>query len=712
VPARSFLAPRVVSGALLAAAIATAWAGARGAAAPPHDAGTTAAVAPTPRPLAPVTEIDRSAVLEPADLADLLRHAPGVRVVRHGLHAFALDVRGLEGVTERRLLVLVDGRDASVPLAGTPPWAAVAFAGEELERLELARGPGSARYGGGAYGGVLALVTRSPRAPRSDVRLAAGERDSAHAWTGWAGEVAGATYLAVNAGFERSRGFARSRVDASEYAGLPRERLPLDGGRERVGGFDLRLERDFAANASLRLAAGTAAIAGVLTRSELDRQQVTDADAPWLRFDLTTPSRRLRGSWTGYRSRAQRALGLGRELSLDADRYAIELEGERAANAHGRLTGGLVVQGELADSRDARGRETWLARPLRDSLQGAWGSADFDLGRRARMTVGGRLDRAASNGSPRGADLQVSPRLGFAYAFGDAHTLRIHAGRGFVRPSAEQRSVEVPLREPLDLSPLQDAYGLDLGFDGVPVVALGNPLLRPESVSSVEAGYSGRLGPRVHLDFDAHRSRHRDLVSGLLPGVAAAYPPYSVPAGVPPELASLFLQTLDRFLDPGVRAGLASLSDGSPAVVQSFANAGEAVIRGADVGLRVRIARRWESTLAYSLLDFHVERTAPGDVLVANAPDHRLAVTLAYGGPELRVAAAWRGQPEFEWSAGGSRGIVPALSDVEVAMSRRLGKVWELGLRVTNAFDRRRYESFGGDLLGRRALLTVGHSGR
>ena len=688
-PARPPFARCVVSGALLALAIASAAVAARAPAAPPIGA---------------LTEVDPATAVEPLDLVDLLRYAPGVRVLRLSLYGFGLDTRGLEGGTERRLLVLVDGRDVSVPLVGTPPWAALAFVGEEAERVTLERGPISARYGGGAYGGVLELVTRLPREERAEVRLAAGERDSRRAWASWAGEVASAAHLAASGGFDRSRGFGRSRVDATEYPGVPRERLPLDGGGERVSVLDLRLDRDFAPNASLRLAAGTAAIAGTLTRSELDRQQLTDADAPWLRFELATPSRLLHGTWTGYRSRHQRALGLGRELWLDADRYAIELAGEGKLSERGRIEGGLVVQGELADSRDSRGRETWLGGKVRDSLQGVWGSADLDLDSRARATLGVRIDRAS------GGDTQVSPRLGLAYGFGHAHTLRVLAGRGFLRPSAEQRALAVALQEPLDLSPLQDAYGLDLGFDAVPVLALGNPRLQPEAVSSVEAGYSGRLGPRVRLDFDVHRSRHRDLVSSLLPGVAAAFPPYAVPPSVPPELASLFLQTLARFVDPAVRAGLVSLPDGSPAVVQSFANAGEAVIRGADVGLRVRIGRGWDCTLAYSLLDFHVESAAPADVLVANAPDHRMAVTLAYTGATWRAVAGWRGQPELEWSAGGSRGIVPPISDVDLAMSRRVGATWEVGARLTNLLDRRRYESFGGDVIGRRALLTASHS--
>ncbi len=666
-----------------------------------------ACAAHEPPPIAAVTEVEPAAAAAPASIDELLRHAPGVRVVRHGLHEVALDTRGLEGATERRLLLRVDGRDASVPLAGTLPWLALTFVDEEVERVTLERGPDAARYGGGAYSGVLDLVTRSPRDGRSEVRLGVGEHESRRAWGSWAGETAGGTHVAANGGHDRSRGFARSRIVATEYPGAPRERMSLEGGGERVSLVALRVERDLAAGASLHLGAGTAAIAGALTRSELDRQQIVDADAPWMRFELGQASRRLRASWTGYRSR-QRALGLGRELWLDADRYAVELEGERPLGGSVRLDGGLVVQGELAASRDPRGQESWLGAPVRDSLQGLWASGDLALGAHARATLGVRVDRANGDGS------RVSPRLGLAYAFGAAHghVLRTHAGRGFLRPSAEQRALAVPLQEPLDLSPLEDAYGLDLGFAAVPVLALGNPQLRPETVSNVEAGYGGRFGRRLRLDFDVHRSRHRDRVSSLLPGVAAAYPRYSVPASVSPELAALFAETLARFLEPGVRAGLVSLPDGSPAVVQSFANAGEAVVQGADLGIRLRIGERWQSTLAYSLLDFALEREAPGDVLVANAPDHRVAATLAYAGPALRVQIGWRWQPEFEWSAAGARGIVPQLSDVDLALSRRLDERWELGLRVTNVLDRERYESFGGDVLGRRALLTITRSWR
>lgn len=666
------------------------------------------ACVPEPR-IAAVTEVDPAAdpaVAAPSSVPELLRHAHGVRVVQQSLHEVGLDTRGLGGTAERRVLLLIDGRDASVPLAGTQPSAALTFATGELERFALERGPVSARYGGGAYSGVLELTTRSARQARSDFRLSAGERDSGRASASWSGPLAGGTHLAAAGGFDRSRGFARSRETATEYPGLPRERLPLEAGGERVAALDLRLERDFEGRATLRFGAGTATAAGTLTRGELDRHQVVDAASPWARLELTTPKARLRASWTGYRSRHQRALGLGRQLWLHSDRYAVELDSLRQLGERGRLHGGLVLQGEHADSRNRLGRQTWLGGAVRDPLQAVWGSSDLDLGRHTRATLGARIDRA----SGRGAEL--SPRFGVAHTFGGAHTLRVHAGRGFLRPSAEQTALAVPLQDPLDLSPLEAAYGLDLGFADVAVLALGNPRLRPERVSSVEAGYSGHLGRRLLLELDVHRSRHRDIVSSLLPGVAGVHPPYAVPPSVPADLAALFLQTLARFLDPAVRTGLVSRPDGSPAVVQSFANAGEAVVRGADLAIRAHLTEHWQSTLAYSVLDFTPERQAPGDVLVANAPDHRVAVTLAHAGPTLRVGIGWRWQPEFEWAAAGSRGIVPAASDVELAVSRRLGAAWELGAAVTNLLDRERHETFGGDVLGRRAMLSVTHSSR
>jgi outer membrane receptor for ferrienterochelin and colicins len=105
----------------------------------------------------------------------LVADLPGVHAPQSGVNDFSVNARGFNTTTNRRLLVLVDGRDVSVPLLGNQDWAGVA-AIEDGTRVELLRGPGSALYGANAFTGVLAITTPAVReALGSRLSLTAGE---------------------------------------------------------------------------------------------------------------------------------------------------------------------------------------------------------------------------------------------------------------------------------------------------------------------------------------------------------------------------------------------------------------------------------------------------------------------------------------------------------------------------------------------------------
>jgi iron complex outermembrane receptor protein len=74
------------------------------------------------------------------------------------------------------ILVLVDGREALIELSGFPIWAALSIDLEEVERIEVIRGPGSALYGANAFTGVVSITTMadSPE-DGGDVHLSLGE---------------------------------------------------------------------------------------------------------------------------------------------------------------------------------------------------------------------------------------------------------------------------------------------------------------------------------------------------------------------------------------------------------------------------------------------------------------------------------------------------------------------------------------------------------
>ena len=77
-------------------------------------------------------------------------------------------------------LVLLDGRDLAIALLGSQEWNGFSIPCEDLERLELIRGPGSALYGANAFNGVINILTPPPKdIVGGKVSLAGGEKNSA-----------------------------------------------------------------------------------------------------------------------------------------------------------------------------------------------------------------------------------------------------------------------------------------------------------------------------------------------------------------------------------------------------------------------------------------------------------------------------------------------------------------------------------------------------
>ena len=72
----------------------------------------------------------------------------------------AVSVRGFNGPTSNKLLVLVDGREVYVPGLPGVPWDQQLVPVEDIERIEVVRGPGAALWGANAVNGVINVVTK------------------------------------------------------------------------------------------------------------------------------------------------------------------------------------------------------------------------------------------------------------------------------------------------------------------------------------------------------------------------------------------------------------------------------------------------------------------------------------------------------------------------------------------------------------------------
>ena len=97
---------------------------------------------------------------------EALREVPGVSVTQIGAGRWAVGVRGYAGRFSNKLLVLIDGRSVYSPLFSGVFWEALDVMLEDVERIEVVRGPGASLWGANAVNGVINIVTRKATASR------------------------------------------------------------------------------------------------------------------------------------------------------------------------------------------------------------------------------------------------------------------------------------------------------------------------------------------------------------------------------------------------------------------------------------------------------------------------------------------------------------------------------------------------------------------
>lgn len=103
-------------------------------------------------------DIRRSGV---TNIADALRMAPGVQVAKIDSNKWAVSTRGFNGRFANKLLVLMDGRSLYNPFFLGVYWEVQDTVLDDIERIEVIRGPGAALWGSNAVNGVINIITKS-----------------------------------------------------------------------------------------------------------------------------------------------------------------------------------------------------------------------------------------------------------------------------------------------------------------------------------------------------------------------------------------------------------------------------------------------------------------------------------------------------------------------------------------------------------------------
>ncbi len=139
-------------------------------------------------------------------IPDLLRQVPGVQVAQINSNKWAVSVRGFNSLYANKLLVLVDGRSIYNRIFSGALWDVEDMMLDDIDRIEVVRGPGAAMWGANAVNGVINIVTKAPADTQGVLARADAGRSGEQAAVRYGGTLGATPYrlYAQWAGLEES----------------------------------------------------------------------------------------------------------------------------------------------------------------------------------------------------------------------------------------------------------------------------------------------------------------------------------------------------------------------------------------------------------------------------------------------------------------------------------------------------------------------------
>jgi outer membrane receptor protein involved in Fe transport len=394
-----------------------------------------------------------------------------------------------------------------------------------------------------------------------------------------------------------------------------------------------------------------------------------------------------------------------------------------------------------------------------DDYYSGYGQVEYRLLPQLRIVGAARVDDGSL------FETQFSPKGALVFTPAENHSFRFSVNRAFQTPNYSEfflrAQANAPTAGPATVEGLIENYytqvqaslppsalaGLNLhstlpwNFSAqTQVLALGNDSLDVEKVLGWELGYKGSLSNGLYFTADFYINRLENFVTDLLPGVNPAYPTFQLTDGglnLLADLAALSQRITDlenggqitpvqaatlRAPIPLLQAGyggvvagtsisgapaLATLPDGSRAVVLSYTNAGRVTERGVELGLGYQFTPEIRGDVSFTGFDFDVKSQAAGDQLLPNTPSKKATIGLSYVGERFDADASLRLIDGYQWAAGVFQGYVPANELLNVGAGFRLNNNLRIHGTATNVLDQKRFQLYGGSVIGRRVLAGL-----
>lgn len=564
------------------------------------------------------------------NIPDLLRLAPGVDVAQVDANRWAISIRGFSDQHANKVLVLIDGRSVYSPSFSGVFWDMVDVPLEDIERIEVIRGPGGTVWGANAVNGVINIITRSAQATRGGlVSAGTGSQDHADALVQYGGQGGpDGDY----------RAFGKYFNNASSV--FPDGRQAVDGWSGGHLGF--RSDWNLAPHDTLT-------VQGDFLHAD-ESQTITTlfSNALPLASTINNPVTATDGNILG---RWNHTLANGSQMSLQVyDDYSrhldtgfedtqntvdVDFEHHVALGPRNDVVWGLGAR--IINSEYGVGYDFTIVPNRRlDSLYSAFLQDQLKLTDSLSLTFGSKFEHNSISG------FEYEPSVQLVWTPTEKQTVWFSASRAIREPS------------PIDVGLQDDAAVVPVGSSFAVVTVLGNPNIKAEEFRDLELGYRALASKRVSLDATAFTGLYRNLES------LAALTPYVVsPQGVPylvlPEL---------------------------------FVNGGRASTYGAEFFANWNITGRFRISPGYSY--FHMNADGDSSTLATPtgvSPNHQFQVRSLL---DLPRNLEWDNTVGYVSKL--ADGNIPAYTRVDSRLGWRVGEFVELSVVGQNLLTARHAE--------------------
>ena len=431
-------------------------------------------------------------------LPELIRLVPGVQVARIDSNHWAVGVRGFGDSFSKSLLVLIDGRSIYTPLFAGVYWGVHDVLIEDIDRIEVIRGPGGTIWGSNAVNGVINIITK-PASQTRGMAVSAG--------TGNVSQGIGE----VRVGHGNGRGLDY-RISAKAFRRAPQYH---DGGtswdRWWLGQAGFRTDWDTSNGNAFTLQ-------GDVYRGTNGQRVTVGVFSPPSQRTLDDPLEVSGGHIIGTWKRSTGARG---NWQLKAYYDRTNLDGPHFGEARDTVDVDFIHRSTIARRHNlswgaggrwspGRFRQTiptldFTPRTQTATLLSAFVQDEVALvPARLFATVGAKIERNHYTGA------ETQPTIRMRWTPGEQQALW----------GSVTRAVRTPSRIEADIALTSFALASPLVFFEI----AGNPDIDAESLVAYELGYRRLIASRFYIDVTAYHNVYDGLMSNRL--VTVAPPPH------------------------------------------------------------------------------------------------------------------------------------------------------------------------------------------